>query len=70
MEHGLTQHEAAERLQKYGKNTIATETSFSMWKLFLSQFPTTINAILFTAGVASLIIRDALDAFLDRKSVV
>jgi P-type Ca2+ transporter type 2C len=63
MEHGLTQHEAQERLHKYGKNEIATETKFSVRDLFLSQFPTTINAILFIAGVASLFIRDAVDAF-------
>jgi len=62
MEHGLTQHEAIERLNKYGKNVIATESSFSGWKLFFSQFPTTINVILFIAGVASLFIRDTLDA--------
>jgi Ca2+-transporting ATPase len=62
MEHGLTQHEAAEKLRKYGKNSIATESSFSVRKLFLAQFPTTINAILFVAGVASLIIHDILDA--------
>ena len=62
MEHGLTQHEAIEQLHKYGKNTIATESSFSVRKLFLSQFPTTINAILFVAGVASLFIGDTLDA--------
>src|SRR5579864_3738514 len=62
MEHGLSQHEATERLGKYGKNTIITESNFSIQKLFFSQFPTTINAILFVAGVASLIIHDILDA--------
>src|SRR5258708_227685 len=63
MEHGLTQHEASERLKKYGKNTIATESSFSVRNLFLSQFPTIINAILFVAGLASIFIHDILDAF-------
>ena len=63
MEHGLTQQQATERLHTYGKNVIATESSFSVWKLFFSQFPTTINAILFIAAVASLVIHDALDSF-------
>lgn len=62
MEHGLTQHEAAEKLRKYGKNSIATEAGFSARNLFLTQFPTTINAILFVAGLASLLIHDILDA--------
>lgn len=63
MQHGLTQQQAQERLQKYGKNTIITESGFSFWKLFLSQFPTTINTILFVAGIASLFIHDSVDAF-------
>ena len=63
MQQGLTQQEAKKRLQKYGKNTIITESKFSLWKLFFSQFPTTINGILFVAGVASLFINDLLDAF-------
>lgn len=63
MVNGLTQHEAVERLHNYGANTISTESEFSLVKLFLSQFPTTINAILFIAGLASLFIHDVLDAF-------
>src|SRR6185312_12406273 len=63
MEHGLTQHEALEQLKRYGKNSIATESTFSTRRLFFSQFPTIINAILFIAGIASLIIQDTLDAF-------
>ncbi|MGH2638200.1 MAG: HAD-IC family P-type ATPase, partial [Rhabdochlamydiaceae bacterium] len=50
-------------MHKYGKNEITTETQFSVRDLFLSQFPTTINAILFIAGLASLFIRDTIDAF-------
>jgi Ca2+-transporting ATPase len=63
MEHGLTQREAEDRLQKIGKNAIMTESSFSAYKLFLQQFPSTINAILFVAGIASIIIKDNLDGF-------
>ena len=61
MNKGLTQHEAQEKLHRYGKNTIATESGFSISKLFLAQFPTTINAILFVAGIASVFIHDILD---------
>src|SRR5882672_8192823 len=63
MDKGLTQREAQERLHTYGMNTISTESTFSVWDLFLSQFPTTINAILLVAGIASLFINDSLDAF-------
>lgn len=63
MQQGLSQHEAGERLRKYGKNSIVTESDFSTLKLFLSQFPTTLNMILFVAGCASLFIHDNLDAF-------
>src|ERR1700761_9202441 len=60
--HKLTKQEVLERLEKYGMNTIETESHFSILNLFLTQFPTTINIILFIAGVASLIIKDILDA--------
>lgn len=63
MEKGLTQHEVAERLRTVGKNTITTDSQFSVRKLFFLQFPTTINAILCIASVASLFIKDILDAF-------
>ncbi len=63
MIHGLTQHEVLEQTKKYGNNSIATESNFSAFSLFLSQFPTIINAILFIAGTASLLIHDILDAF-------
>src|ERR1700691_1864308 len=62
MKNGLTHQEATERLRTYGKNTIVTRSDFSLWKLFLSQFPTTINIILFIAGAISLFINDRLDA--------
>jgi Ca2+-transporting ATPase len=62
MQQGLTQLEVQERLRKYGENVIATKSNFSLFNLFTSQFPTTINCILFVAGVASLFINDSLDA--------
>src|SRR6185437_13169063 len=62
MQLGLTQQEVQERLSKYGENVIATKSNFSFISLFASQFPTTINCILFVAGIASLVIKDSLDA--------
>jgi Ca2+-transporting ATPase len=62
MERGLTQHEVVERLKKFGKNSITAKSNFSVKKLFLSQFPTTINAILAIAGIGSFFINDSLDA--------
>lgn len=63
MEKGLSQDEVQEQVKTYGKNVIEAESNFSIKKLFLSQFPTTINAILFIAGVFSLLIQNYLDAF-------
>ncbi|HSX09279.1 MAG TPA: cation-transporting P-type ATPase [Candidatus Saccharimonadales bacterium] len=63
MQQGLTHQEVQERLQKFGENSIATKSSFSLTELFLSQFPTTINIILLGAGIASLFIKDSIDAF-------
>lgn len=63
MQQGLSLQEVQERLSKYGENSITTKSDFSLITLFLSQFPTTINIILFVAGIASLFIRDRIDAF-------
>lgn len=63
MEHGLAHHEVTERLKKQGENVISSESKFSVRKLFLAQFLSTINAILLVAGIFCLIIRDELDAF-------
>src|SRR5476649_2002519 len=63
MYQGLTQQEAKERLRKYGENSIATNSNFSLTELFFSQFPTTINIILLIAGFASFFINDKIDAF-------
>ncbi|QQG40708.1 MAG: cation-translocating P-type ATPase [Candidatus Levyibacteriota bacterium] len=61
MEQGLTTKEAEEKLQQFGKNEIQTEEKISAIGIFLSQFPTLLNAILATAGVLSIIIHDILD---------
>lgn len=63
MEQGLTHLEAKQRLSKFGKNTIEAESSYSFQKIFLSQFPTFINAILFIAGIFTFFIHDYIDSF-------
>ncbi len=52
MEKGLTSREAQEKLKIFGKNEIESKETASSISLFLSQFPTFINAIL--AGAALL----------------
>ncbi|MBI5452964.1 cation-translocating P-type ATPase [Candidatus Gottesmanbacteria bacterium] len=61
MEKGLTQQETQILLKKYGKNRIETHSTTSALKIFLSQFPTVINAILVVAAVFSYLIGHALD---------
>lgn len=63
MEQGLAHHEAAALLKKYGENTISSQSTFSLRKLLLSQFLTTINGILFIAGILSLFLENHLDSF-------
>lgn len=63
MEQGLTTEQAEKRLSEVGQNTIVTLSQFSPLKLFLSQFPTIINAILFFAAVFSLLVGHLIDGF-------
>lgn len=58
---GLTTKQAKDYLKIFGKNEIETEERFSVLALFLSQFPTLINAILTLAAIFSLIIGNLLD---------
>lgn len=62
MEKGLTPDEAKKRLQKYGRNTItSSRKAFSPLLLFLSQFPSAINGLLFAAAVFSFVLRNIFD---------
>lgn len=61
MEKGLTSQEALEKLRTLGKNEIETRESRSSFSLFLSQFPTFINAILAGASLLSFIIGEPVD---------
>lgn len=60
---GLTSQEAQTRLEKEGKNIVDVQHSFSALSLFLSQFPSFINGILFIAVIFSFFIHELVDAF-------
>jgi len=62
MEKGLTSHEANQLLAVHGKNEITAQKSFSPIILFLSQFPSFLNGILFLAAIFSFFISAILDA--------
>ena len=47
MNRGLTSQEAGEKLLQFGKNEIEAKKNYSGLSIFLSQFPTFINGILF-----------------------
>lgn len=63
MEKGLTGKQAEEKLKTSGKNEIEIKKRYSAFSIFLSQFPTFINGILFAGGMFSFIIGNLVDAF-------
>ncbi len=62
MESGLSTEQVTQKSKDFGKNVIATPHHFSAIKLFLSQFPTLLNAILLAGAIFSLLIHDLIDA--------
>lgn len=61
MEQGLTTIEVEEATLRFGKNTIAAKPPPSPFFLFLSKFPTVLNAILAVAGIFSIAANDFID---------
>lgn len=61
MEKGLSTHEASALLKQFGKNVISTKKPISPLQIFLSQFPTILNGILFLAACFSFFIGDYFD---------
>ncbi len=53
---GLTSTEAATRLDKYGKNELATEEKTSLLSIFLSQFANVLIIVLIVSATISLIL--------------
>lgn len=56
-ENGLSDKDAAERLEKYGKNVLAEVRSKSVWKMILEQISDVMVIILFVAMVFSLVMQ-------------
>ncbi|MCL5434857.1 MAG: cation-transporting P-type ATPase [Patescibacteria group bacterium] len=63
MNRGLTSQEAGEKLLQFGKNEIEVKKRYSTFSIFISQFPTFINGILFAGGLFSFLIGNLVDAF-------
>ena len=63
MDRGLTSAYAREKLKEFGKNEIEIKKSYNALSIFLSQFPTFINGILFAGGLFSFLIGNLVDAF-------
>lgn len=61
MEKGLSSLEAQEKLNTFGLNEITVKKAVSPFVVFLSQFPTVINAILAIAAIFSIVIGGIFD---------
>lgn len=60
---GLTENNAAERLEKFGSNAIAHEKKKSLWLIFLRQFNSPIVYLLIVAVGLSFFFQEWLDGF-------
>lgn len=63
-ENGLSSEEAANKIEKYGKNTLGEEKSSSKFMVFLSQFKSPITLILIFAAILSIFTKDYSDGFI------
>lgn len=61
-ENGLTNKEANQRLEKYGKNTLPRKKKDSILKIFLNEFKNPILLLLLVAVIASLIGNEPIEA--------
>src|SRR5512147_780689 len=59
---GLSRTEAAERLARYGPNTLRETKGISPWEIFLGQFKNFLIILLLAATVISLLLGETLDA--------
>ena len=62
LEHGLSEQQVQERLQKYGENKLPEQTGISAWQLFINQFKNIIVLLLLVAVGISLFMRDYVEA--------
>ena len=58
---GLTEREATERLERFGRNTIPTQAARPWWRILFGQFMSPLIAILLIAGVVTSLQRHWLD---------
>lgn len=52
---GLSDEEAAERLKKYGANTIKKATAESEWKIFSKNFSSMMAILLWISGLIAIV---------------
>lgn len=64
MEKGLSEDDVKKKNQEFGKNIIPQGKVFSPLRLYLSQFPSFINTILFLASLFSFYIQNHIDGTL------
>jgi len=62
LQRGLSQEEAARRLEQLGPNELAEKPRPSMWALLLSQFNNFLIIILLVASVISILLGEFIDA--------
>ncbi|MBE7474062.1 MAG: ATPase [Anaerolineae bacterium] len=60
--HGLTEAEAARRLEQYGPNALIEQVLKSPWKILLEQLTNVMTIILIVAAIISFFLGDLLDA--------
>ena len=62
LQRGLSQEEAARRLEQFGPNELAEKPRPSFWALLLSQFNNFLIIILLVASVISILLGEFIDA--------
>ncbi|MBW2295488.1 MAG: HAD-IC family P-type ATPase [Deltaproteobacteria bacterium] len=59
---GLSDHEAAERLERYGRNRIEPTAPTARWKILARQFRSPLIYVLLVAGAVALLLGEIADA--------
>ncbi|MGI5818842.1 MAG: cation-translocating P-type ATPase [Armatimonadota bacterium] len=67
---GLSEQEAAERLEKYGRNVVSRFEPYPLWKIALDQFTSPIIYVLLVAAVITLLLRDYTDTIIIMAVVI
>ncbi|RZI42691.1 calcium-translocating P-type ATPase, PMCA-type [Herbaspirillum sp. HC18] len=67
---GLSHHEASQRLERHGENTIREKPPRPMWRMFLDQFADFMIIVLIAAAVVSGIVGDIEDTLVIAVIVV